>query len=218
VPFLTRRRVCRLQLLLAFASAVILGSECRGTHDHILLSQILDFPNLEDQVPLFMSHRKRVAQLYPEALASLFVTYDPQGYGGGIRTRLHAGSQSESKLLYDWRFTANQFVLAPSPLRITTSDFFYWSSLYSPGMDHTENVSFIIACSLVAGETCPQSCSLATALVLSPVYTAVTCQWVYIPQVFSHIPGAISKSNLKQLCPPPPRVLTAIAWNSWPRL
>jgi hypothetical protein len=30
---LTRRRVCRLQLLLAFASAVILGSKSRGTRD-----------------------------------------------------------------------------------------------------------------------------------------------------------------------------------------
>jgi hypothetical protein len=30
--------------------------------------------------------------------------------------------QSESELLYDWPFTANQFVLATSPLRITTSN------------------------------------------------------------------------------------------------
>jgi hypothetical protein len=37
---LTRGRVCSLQLLLALASAVILGSKSRGTHDHILLSQI----------------------------------------------------------------------------------------------------------------------------------------------------------------------------------
>jgi hypothetical protein len=29
-------------------------------------------------------------------------------------------SKSKSKLLYDWRFTANQFVLASSPLRLTT--------------------------------------------------------------------------------------------------
>jgi hypothetical protein len=42
---LTRGRVCRLNLLLAFASAVILGSEFRGTRDHILLSQISDFPS-----------------------------------------------------------------------------------------------------------------------------------------------------------------------------
>jgi hypothetical protein len=42
--FLTRGRVCRLQLLLALANAVILRSEYRGTRDHILLSQIQDFP------------------------------------------------------------------------------------------------------------------------------------------------------------------------------
>jgi hypothetical protein len=40
---LTRGRVCRLQLLLALASTVILGSEFRGTRDHVLLSQIRDF-------------------------------------------------------------------------------------------------------------------------------------------------------------------------------
>jgi hypothetical protein len=62
----------------------------------------------------------------------------------------------------------------------------YSSSLYSPGKDRTENVSFIIACFLVAGETtCPQSCSLATAVVLPPVYTAVTWQWVYMTQYFN---------------------------------
>jgi hypothetical protein len=33
-------------------------------------------------------------------------------------------SKSKSKLLYDWRFTASQFVLASSPLRPTTRDFF----------------------------------------------------------------------------------------------
>jgi hypothetical protein len=40
----TRGRICRLQLLLAFASAVIFWFESRGTRDHILLSQIRDFP------------------------------------------------------------------------------------------------------------------------------------------------------------------------------
>jgi hypothetical protein len=30
----------------------------------------------------------------------------------------------ESELLYDWRFTAHQFVLATSPLRLTSSNFF----------------------------------------------------------------------------------------------
>jgi hypothetical protein len=43
VLYLTRGRVCRLQLLLVLASAVILGFESRGTRDHILLPQIRDF-------------------------------------------------------------------------------------------------------------------------------------------------------------------------------
>jgi hypothetical protein len=59
------------------ASAVILESESCGTHDHILLSQIRDSTNLEGQVPVFMSPRNRVAQLYPQALGSLFIaSYD----------------------------------------------------------------------------------------------------------------------------------------------
>jgi hypothetical protein len=37
-----------------------------------------------------------------------------------------ATQKSESNLLYDWRSTANQFVLAPSPLRTTTRDFFFF--------------------------------------------------------------------------------------------
>jgi hypothetical protein len=41
---LTRGWVCRLQLLRALASRVILGSESRGTRNHILLFQIWDFP------------------------------------------------------------------------------------------------------------------------------------------------------------------------------
>jgi hypothetical protein len=41
---LTRGRVCRLQLLLALASAVIFGAESNRTRGHILLSGIRDFP------------------------------------------------------------------------------------------------------------------------------------------------------------------------------
>jgi hypothetical protein len=48
---LKRGWICRLQLLLVLASTVILGSESPGTHDHILLSQIRNSPNLEGQVP-----------------------------------------------------------------------------------------------------------------------------------------------------------------------
>jgi hypothetical protein len=52
---LTRGWVCGLQLLLVLASAVILRSESRGTHDHILLSQIRDSP----------TWRARSLYLYP---------------------------------------------------------------------------------------------------------------------------------------------------------
>jgi hypothetical protein len=54
-----------LYMLLALASAVFLESESFGTHDHILLSQIWDFP--------------------------FVVSYDSQGHGGGIRPRLYTG-------------------------------------------------------------------------------------------------------------------------------
>jgi hypothetical protein len=78
-------------LLLDLASAVVLRSDSRGTHDHILLSQIRDSPNLKGQVRVFISPSNKVTQLYPQALGSLFfASYDSQGYNGGIRTRLHA--------------------------------------------------------------------------------------------------------------------------------
>jgi hypothetical protein len=51
---LTRGCVCRIQLLLVLASAVNLMSESRGTHDHILLSQIWDSANLKGQIPVFI--------------------------------------------------------------------------------------------------------------------------------------------------------------------
>jgi hypothetical protein len=53
---------------------------------------VWDFSNPEGQVPVFISPRNRVAQLYPRALGSLFVaSYDSQGYGGGILIHLYTG-------------------------------------------------------------------------------------------------------------------------------
>jgi hypothetical protein len=54
------------------------------------MSVIQDSPNLEDQVPVLISPRNTVAKLYLQTLGNLFVaSYDSQGYGGGIRNRLH---------------------------------------------------------------------------------------------------------------------------------
>jgi hypothetical protein len=63
----TRRRVCRLQLLLVRASAVIVESESSGTRDQILLTQIRDFPF------------RRLLRL--------------AGLQWGIRPRLHTGGE-----------------------------------------------------------------------------------------------------------------------------
>jgi hypothetical protein len=65
-PSLTRGLVCNLLMLLALASAVPLGSESRGTEDS---------PNLEGQVPVSISPRSRVAQIYPRAPGPLSVFY-----------------------------------------------------------------------------------------------------------------------------------------------
>jgi hypothetical protein len=111
---LRRGRVCRLRLLLVLESAVILRSESRGTHHHILLSLIRDPPNLEGQVPVFISPRNWVARLYPQTMGSLFVaSYVSQGYGGGIRPRLHTGLTSNGS----------------------------WSSLHILGKDHKESTA-----------------------------------------------------------------------------
>jgi hypothetical protein len=61
-------------MLLGLVSAVSLGSESRGTRDHISLYLFFRLPNLEGQV---ISPRDMVAQLYPRALGSLSVaSYD----------------------------------------------------------------------------------------------------------------------------------------------
>jgi hypothetical protein len=120
-----RGRVRRLQSLLVLASTFILWSEFHVTH-----YQIRNYPNLEGQVPLFISHRNWVAQLYSRHwvrfssppttsrdTVEVFETASTRGY-------LPFNSKSKSELLYDLRFTANQFVLAPSPLMLTTREFF----------------------------------------------------------------------------------------------
>jgi hypothetical protein len=53
---------------------------------------IWDSPNLEGQAPVFVSPRKKVTQLYPRTLGSLYVVfYDSQDYGGGILTLPQTG-------------------------------------------------------------------------------------------------------------------------------
>jgi hypothetical protein len=74
---------------------------------------------------------KRVARLYPQALGSHFRRLlRPPGAMVGVYDTASTWEGSSvlsvrvSELLYDWWFTANQFVLAPSPLRLNARIFF----------------------------------------------------------------------------------------------
>jgi hypothetical protein len=89
-------------LLLALASTLIFRFYSHGTRDHISLFQIRDSPNLGvGQVSVFKFPRSSVAQLYPQALGSLFVTYCySQAYVGVIRPHLHTGDSFSSYLAY----------------------------------------------------------------------------------------------------------------------
>jgi hypothetical protein len=92
---LTRERVCRLQLFLVLANAVIRGSESRGTHNHILLSQIRDSRNLECQVPVFISPQAQGYPVVPPGTRSPFRRLlRLAGLRWRYRTRLVTVSQS----------------------------------------------------------------------------------------------------------------------------
>jgi hypothetical protein len=76
-------------------------------------------------------------------------------YGQSVRLgaeplETQSQSDSESELLYGWRFTANQFVLKPSRLRLTGRIFFSIEhplsySLCNILSDERMSLSFIIA-------------------------------------------------------------------------
>jgi hypothetical protein len=57
-----------VQLLLILASAVLLGSESRKTYDHMLLSQILDSPNLDGHIMVFIWLRKLGGPVIPQEM------------------------------------------------------------------------------------------------------------------------------------------------------
>jgi hypothetical protein len=71
---LTRGWVCRLQLLLVLASAVILVSEFRGAHDGTLLSQIRDPSTWRAKSPYLCPPGIR----WPRYIHRHWVPYQPQ--------------------------------------------------------------------------------------------------------------------------------------------
>jgi hypothetical protein len=75
-PSLSRGRVCLLYMLLGLPNAVFLGSESLGTRDHILRSQIWDFPFR--RLLRLAGSRWRYSTPPPHGL----------GHGGGIRLQV----------------------------------------------------------------------------------------------------------------------------------
>jgi hypothetical protein len=106
----------------------------------------------------------------------LFVaSCDSQGYGGSVRPRLHTGfdlSLSQSQFLYGWRFIANQFVLAPSPLRLTARIFF--SQLNTCG-----HSPYIITSSLTRGCVC----HIQLLLALASTFILGTRDYILLSQI-----------------------------------
>jgi hypothetical protein len=76
---LTRGQVCNLQCNHSIVQVA------QNPKPYFTVSS--ETPPTWGQAPVFISPRNRVAQLYPRALGSLYiVSYDSQGYGGGILT------------------------------------------------------------------------------------------------------------------------------------
>jgi hypothetical protein len=91
-------------------------------------------PTWRGRVPIFISPRNKVAQSCPQTLGSLLVaSYDSQGHGGCIRTRLHTGYSQINYVSPLYNFGTNR-------IQMTTS-----------------NSSLIIPCLSVAAETCVNS-------------------------------------------------------------
>jgi hypothetical protein len=89
---LTRGWVCHLQPLLALASAVILGYESRGPHNHNFTASGSRLPRPWGQGPRIYIPQEQGGPVIPPGTGFPFRrSYDSQGYGGGIRTRLHKG-------------------------------------------------------------------------------------------------------------------------------
>jgi hypothetical protein len=101
-PSLRREWVSKLlvQLLLGLASAVALGSKSAELLT-IFYCLIWDSPNLKGQVPIFISIRNRVAQLYPRHWVPFMLPLTTHRSTVDILTRLQMGyslSVSRSKV------------------------------------------------------------------------------------------------------------------------
>jgi hypothetical protein len=92
-PSLARGWVCNLlvQLPLGLARAVTFGYKSYRTHDHFLLSH-MRLPQPREPGPCtYIPQEQGGPVIIPGTGFPFVASYDSQGYGGGILTRLHTG-------------------------------------------------------------------------------------------------------------------------------
>jgi hypothetical protein len=132
------------------------------THDHILLPQIRDSPDLDGQVPpppIYIPQEQGDPGTGFPFLRLLRLT--------GLRLRY------SNPLSHDGTGSTELLVLVTE-------------SLHGPHRKRLFHYRVFSRCQEI---TCPQRCSLATAVVLWPVHAAVTWQWVYMSQYYTeHCP------------------------------
>jgi hypothetical protein len=91
-PSLTRGQVCRLQLLLVLA---VSGPSPAGIMTILYSLRFETPPTWRARYSYLYPPRNMVAQLYSQTLGSIFVaSYNSQGCGGDIRTRLNTRTQA----------------------------------------------------------------------------------------------------------------------------
>jgi hypothetical protein len=87
---------------------------------HKVFSSVPDF-QLSTEITRFHHH-------LPTANSRIQFSVATINWRDSLNSISQLNSKSKSKLLYDWRFTANQFILASGPLRPTTRDIFQMNS------------------------------------------------------------------------------------------
>jgi hypothetical protein len=110
-------------------------------------------------------------------------------------------SKSESELLYNWRFTANQFYLATSPLRLTTSNFIFQLNTcgYSPYVTSSLMRGWVYRLQLLLG---PRQRSHSQVCVPQGSWPHFTVSDSRLPQPVNQVSVFISPRNrVAQLYP-----------------
>jgi hypothetical protein len=155
-PSLTRGRVCVLCMLLALASAVFLGSESLGTRDHILLSQIWDFPF------------RRLLRLAESRWG--YSTPPPHGFRAVSVSQSYITTDGQSASL-SWN-KAPIRGLRPDLCYCQTFRGLFMSSLYRLRTDNTENTIHVISNQRVHWRA---DCCLATSYNIRPLRNIFHC-------------------------------------------